>query len=224
MRLVQILDSLLSERLESLQSSSMFKTGLLLAHSGSQADTILHLIPTPSSDEDGGAAGSVDASWMVAHADAVSHMLPGGVAVLGAYLFSPSAKFSALEAQLRPVLAAALKRLKGVEEAQAVLLLLPTDARKASARVLASDSPSMRPLELKTTSTPPQVKPAGHIRARLLSLHAPQSLHLLASSREAEIPFCPVPAQLTFPSTLRRPCAPATAALSQHACLSPCCS
>jgi len=157
-RAVLILDSLLSEKLESLQKSSTFETGLIIAQVGSQADTVLRLIPTPSNDEDGVVSGGVDASWMVAHADAVSHMLPGGIAVLGAYLFSPSAKFSALEAKMRPVLASALKQLKGVDEAQALLLLLPTDARKASARVLATNSPNVKPLELKTTSTALQVR------------------------------------------------------------------
>lgn len=206
MRRVQILDSLLSERLESLQSSSTFETGLLLAQNGSQADTVLHLIPTPSSDEDGSVPGSVDASWMMTHADAVSHMLPGGIAVLGAYLFSPCAKFPALEVKLRPVLAAALKRLNGVDEAQAVLLLLPTDARKASARVLAANSPSMKPLELNTISTPPQVS-------------------LRAGPRQSELPFCPLedelwsrsPRPARHPLSLHvAPCTPARGAWSSH--------
>ena len=59
---------------------------------------------------------------------------------------------------MRPVLSSALKRLKGIDEAQALLLFLPTDARKASARVFAAKSPTCKPLELKTTSTAPQVR------------------------------------------------------------------
>jgi hypothetical protein len=168
-RLVQILDSLLSERLESLQKTSDFETGLLLAQTGSQCDTVLCFVPTPSSDDEaGGAAVSVDSSWMVTHAEAVAHMLPGGVAVIGAYLFSPSGKFSALEAKMRPVLSAALRQLRGVEEAQALLLLLPSDARKASARVFAASSTSLKPLELKTTSMPPQVRLPPRCRAPAL--------------------------------------------------------
>ena len=153
-RALAIQASLLSDHLESLQRRSTLETGLLLAHVGAQADAVLHFVPTPSQDD---GAPQVDASWMVTHAEAVSHMLPGGIAVVGAYLFSPSGAFASHEAKLRPVLAAALKRLREADGTQSLLMLLPSDARKATARALVAGSASLKPIELKTTISPPRL-------------------------------------------------------------------
>jgi hypothetical protein len=164
-RTVTAEESLVASKHEVLQRTKAFETGLVLAHVGCKADTLLRFAPTP--EEEGGfmfKKGEVDAKWMLQHAELVTHMLPGGVSAIGCYAFAPGAKLAKLEASLQPVVAFLAKRIQGLrpETRQAVLLLLPSDAKKVSAKALSVGSDGavinrLSPLELKLMPSPPQV-------------------------------------------------------------------
>ena len=151
-------DKLVTERLTALQRSRTFETGLLIAHLGVKGDTLLHLAPTPQ-DEDSLPPSSVDSDWMAEHATQVSRMLPGGIAVIGCYTFAATAKLSAIEAKLQPMLASLVRRLPAaVTDRQAVLLQLPSDSKKVSCRALAVGSSRLQPVDLKSTHASPQAR------------------------------------------------------------------
>ena len=154
-------DSLITKKHEGLQRSKTFETGLVLAHIGGKSDALLHFAPTP--EEEGGFTfkkGAVDAEWMVQHAELVARMLPAGIAVVGCYAFAANAKLSKMESSLQPVLNFLAKRINGIgpESRQAVLLMLPSDAKKVSCRVLDAGSSRPSPVELKLVHAPPQVR------------------------------------------------------------------
>ena len=163
-RAISAEEALLTSTHEKLQRSKAFETGLVLAHVGGKADVLLRFAPTP--EEDGVYTfkkGEVDAKWMVQHAELVAHMLPGGIAVIGCYAFAPNAKLAKLEAALQPVLSFLAKRIQGVrpDSKQALLLLLPSDAKKVSAKTLSVGTDGavasrLSPIELKLAKeTPP---------------------------------------------------------------------
>ena len=154
-RAVSVDDGLL-ERHSQLQRTKAFESGLLLAQVGSKGDTLLRLVPTPEQDDC--KASTVDADWMLEHAVQVSRMLPGGVVVMGCYVFAPTAKFVPYESRLQAVLGAIAKRLpQSMSEPQSVLLLLPTDSKKPSCRACSAATARLQPIELKTTPVPPQL-------------------------------------------------------------------
>ena len=97
-RVTSIEEKLLTTRLESLQRTTTFQSGLVVAQVGSKADTVLLLAPTP--EQEGAKPGVLDVDWMLEHAAQVARMLPGGVAVLGCYLFAPGTKLTKSEATL----------------------------------------------------------------------------------------------------------------------------
>ena len=150
-------DALLGHH-EKLQRTKSFETGLLLAQAGAKADTLLRFVPTPEQEE-GVKAVAVDPDWMLEHAVQVSRMLPGGVVVLGCYVFAPNAKLAPQEAKLQQVLHAIAKRLPpSVSEPHAVLLLLPSDAKKVVCKSCAAAPPvRLQPLDLKTSPKPPEL-------------------------------------------------------------------
>ena len=80
------------DRLDELHKSRHRASGLLLA-SHAPAPNITHLLrllptPTTSDDDDVDTKAVVpDAPWMRAHADMAAKMLPGGVYLVGAYVF-----------------------------------------------------------------------------------------------------------------------------------------
>ena len=154
MRTLNISDQLLASSLESKQRTKTFETGLLIAHHGAKVDTILRLVPTPSADSKS-AATTLDADWMLAHAAQVSRMLPGGIVVLGVYVFAPNAKLSSMEPKLQQLLGSLLKQLPAAgPESNPAALLLPTDAKKASCKALLPPGAArLQPLEIKTTRT-----------------------------------------------------------------------
>ena len=135
--------------------SKTFETGLLLAQVGGKADALLRFVPTPEQD-DGKPPSAVDASWMLEHAAQVARMLPGGIAVLGCYVFATNAKLAKVEAALQPMLATLAKRLDpSVAERQSLLLLLPSDAKKTTCRALPAGAARLQPMELKSLNAPP---------------------------------------------------------------------
>ena len=150
-------DALLGHH-EKLQRTKSFETGLLLAQAGAKADTLLRFVPTPEQEE-GVKAVAVDPDWMLEHAVQVSRMLPGGVVVLGCYVFASNAKLAPQEAKLQQVLHAIAKRLPpSVSEPHAVLLLLPSDAKKVVCKSCAAAPPvRLQPLDLKTSPKPPEL-------------------------------------------------------------------
>ena len=155
-RTLNIDDALLG-RHEELQRTKAFESGLLLAQVGGKTDTLLRFVPTPD-QEDAVDKNQLDTEWTLAHAEQVARMLPGGVAVLGCYVFASNTKLAPLEAKLQPVLHALAKRLPvSVSEPQSVLLLLPSDAKKPSCRACGTATPKLTPLELKPTHAPPQL-------------------------------------------------------------------
>ena len=106
------------DRLDELHKSRHRASGLLLA-SHAPAPNITHLLrllptPTTSDDDDVDTKAVVpDAPWMRAHADMAAKMLPGGVYLVGAYVFTSSRDVTQAEAALRPMLATMLKALAG---------------------------------------------------------------------------------------------------------------
>jgi hypothetical protein len=163
-RTVTVEESLLTQRHEGLQRTTKFQTGLLLAHVGSKADMLLHLVPTPVADGKEQKEG-IDVDWMAQHAKQVAQMLPGGIAVYGAYVFAAGAKLSKLETALQPVLSMLSKRVnglssdaEGISDRQAVLLQLPSDAKKPLCRVLVHGAARLQPIELKMAREAPQLR------------------------------------------------------------------
>lgn len=156
-RTTTIEEKMLESELMWLQKKTAFQTGLVVGQIGSKTDTVLHLAPTPEQD---GKASAVDANWMANHAKQVAQMLPGGIAVLGCYVFAPGAKLTKSEATLTPMLATLAKRLDAsIPDRQAVLLLLPSDAKKATCKALpAAATAKLQPLELKLDKAPAQVR------------------------------------------------------------------
>lgn len=156
-RTLSIDDTLLGHH-EKLQRTKSFETGLLLAQAGAKADTLVRFVPTPEQEE-GVKAVVVDPDWMLEHAVQVSRMLPGGVVVLGCYVFASNAKLAPQEAKLQQVLHAIAKRLPpSVSEPHAVLLLLPSDAKKVVCKSCAAAPPvRLQPLDLKTSPKPPEL-------------------------------------------------------------------
>ena len=137
---------------EALQRSKRCDAGLLVALLGSKSDTLLRLIPAPA--DEGVAPNTVDPSWVLEHGKQVARMLPGGVGVLGCYVFAPTADLSGHEAKLQPVLASLAKLLPAPSgEAHAALLLLPSDAKKATCRS-ARRSSSRRSSRIRRRSRP----------------------------------------------------------------------
>lgn len=156
-RTCTIEERLLTSRLESLQKTKNFETGLIIGSVGSKADALLHFVSTP--EQESSKPGVIDANWMLEHAAQVARMLPGGVAVLGCYVFAAQAKLAKSEATLLPMLATVAKRLDAsLTERQAVLVLLPSDAKKATCRALTVASPGKaQPVELKLEKAPPSL-------------------------------------------------------------------
>ena len=150
-------EKIVTGRHEALQRSKNFETGLLVAQVGGKLDTLLHFAPTP--EQEGGQAGVLDAEWMLEHAAQVARMLPGGLAVIGCYLFAAGSKKVTSEATLLPLLSTLAKRLDpSVAERQALLLLMPSDAKKVTCRALSAAAPTkMQPFELKMSHAPPQL-------------------------------------------------------------------
>jgi hypothetical protein len=152
-------ERLVTEHHESLQKSKTLETGLLVGQVGGKADALLRLVPTPPQEDAAGGA-TIDAKWMLQHAAQVARMLPGGIAVMGCYVFAANAKLAKVESMLQSTLAAIAKRLDAsVAERQALLLLMPSDAKKTTCRALAAGAGArVQPFELKTSATPPQVR------------------------------------------------------------------
>ena len=161
-RAISAEEALLTSTHEKLQRSKAFETGLVLAHVGGKADA-LRFAPTPEEDGVYTFKKVRSTQWMVQHAELVAHMLPGGIAVIGCYAFAPNAKLAKLEAALQPVLSFLAKRIQGVrpDSKQALLLLLPSDAKKVSAKTLSVGTDGavasrLSPIELKLAKeTPP---------------------------------------------------------------------
>ena len=153
---VSIEEALLTRTHEELQRRSKFETGLLVGLQGAKADTLLRIVPTPA--EDDAPAATLAVEWILQHAAQVAKMLPGGVVVVGVYVLAPTAKLSALEPKLLPLLDKLSKRLPAdaisKAERQAVLLQLPTDSRKASCRAATPGAAKLAPVELKTSHAP----------------------------------------------------------------------
>ena len=153
-------ERLLTSRHETLQRSKPFETGILIAQVGPKVDTLLRFVPTP--EQEGSPAGTLDANWILEHAMQVSRMVPGGVAVLGCYAFAATAKLSSIETKLQPVLSKLAKQLPAsASERQAVLLSLPSDAKKVACRALPIGATRLQPIEIKALPSAPQVGAAA---------------------------------------------------------------
>ena len=75
--LAQLHEQFQRER-KNFSTAGHFETGLVLAHVGTKADTILGWVRTPALEAKH-KAKSIDVEWMVQHAKQVSTMLPGGI-------------------------------------------------------------------------------------------------------------------------------------------------
>ena len=165
-RPVVVEEALITSKHEGLQRTTDFETGLLFAQVSQKVDTLLHFAPTP--EEDDGftfSSGQVDAKWMMRHAELVARMLPGGISVIGCYAFAPGATLTRLEATLHPVVTFLAKCTQGIcpETKQALVLLLPSDAKRVSAKAMSvggygAVGNRLSPLELKLVPSPPQVR------------------------------------------------------------------
>ena len=178
---VSVAEDLLTPKHEALQAKRSIESGLLLAQLSPKGASLVRFLPTPPQEE--GKPASVDAGWMRSHAEQVERMLPGGLAVVGAYVSAPGAKLAALEAKVQPLLTtlqAQQQRLVGGEPREAVLLLLPADSKKASCKTLAVGGARLQPTELKTARAAPQL----HCFTTDVQLDFTMQLHGGAPQRE----------------------------------------
>ena len=178
---LSVAEDLLTPKHEALQAKRSIESGLLLAQLSPKGATLVRFLPTPPQEE--GKPASVDAGWMRSHAEQVERMLPGGLAVVGAYVSAPGAKLAALEAKVQPLLTtlqAQQQRLVGGEPREAVLLLLPADSKKASCKTLAVGGARLQPTELKTARAAPQL----HCFTTDVQLDFTMQLHGGAPQRE----------------------------------------
>ncbi|GBF96061.1 hypothetical protein Rsub_08937 [Raphidocelis subcapitata] len=108
----------------------------------------------------GAATVALEADWVAEHARQVARMLPGGLEVLGLYLFAPEAAWAPAAAQLCAALATIAADAdaagRGAGAGERALLLLQVDAatRKMTARAAPSSPPpapsALRVVELRT--------------------------------------------------------------------------
>ncbi|KAK9836994.1 hypothetical protein WJX81_005271 [Elliptochloris bilobata] len=153
-----------------LQARAPAQVGLLLGRLGvGQRDFIFHLIKTPSFEDGeepitvresgppfvkkGGKARTASAvvsvkdDWLAEHVSQVARMLPGGVDVVGLYVFCSEAAY----ARAAPQLCRALDQVPTSEAAPGDLLLLhiSSETRKLMARVYARGAGGLRVCEAK---------------------------------------------------------------------------
>ena len=91
-----------SDIVESLQASLFaskcpFQIGLIVGRMTSARDYILSLLPTPAPETDDGKPGEpfsgwsdLDEGWVIDHAKLISRLMPGGLMVMGIYVFAPA--------------------------------------------------------------------------------------------------------------------------------------
>eukprot|EP00873_Tetraselmis_striata_P025484 jgi/Tetstr1/445748/TSEL_033396.t1 len=143
-----------------LAARKSVEVGLLLGRLGSGAkDYVLTLIRAPDNDgapaatcNEAAAAGKakkgaskpaaatieLDDMWVVEHARQVGRMLPGGIAVVGLYLFGPEAGFRQASRELASV----------AVESDALLLHADSNSRKIVVKVATADG-ALQPADLK---------------------------------------------------------------------------
>mmetsp|Transcript_13257 Transcript_13257/g.32400 ORF Transcript_13257/g.32400 Transcript_13257/m.32400 type:complete len:471 (+) Transcript_13257:153-1565(+) len=110
MRVVAIDSSLLEATQARLfAAKKTFETGLILGRLSQARDHVVALVPTAEDPEGESAKGwdNLDDGWIVEHAKEVSRMMPGGISVVGMYVFCPAdqaqSKASLIHAMLRKV-------------------------------------------------------------------------------------------------------------------------
>jgi hypothetical protein len=91
-----------SDVVEALQTSLFtskcpFQIGLMVGRMTSSKDYVLSLLPTPAPETEDGKPGvpfsgwsDLDEGWVVDHAKLISRLMPGGLMVMGIYVFAPS--------------------------------------------------------------------------------------------------------------------------------------
>lgn len=133
---------------EGLLKKCTFEIGLVTGCGSQSRTTILRLMRTPDPDGAGPpkAVSALDVEWVAEHARQVSYALPGGVSVLGFYVFCKGADAAAAEAALGAQLSTMAGKLGG---SPAVLLLLPTDSRRATCRSTSAGAQKLTVAELK---------------------------------------------------------------------------
>eukprot|EP00965_Chrysotila_dentata_P195244 6176883-Pleurochrysis_carterae.AAC.1 len=124
--------------------------GVLLGARTGQSTTVLRMVRTPDGME------LLDTAWHAAHAKTLDAMTPGGIEVCGAFVFGTSAKLASLESKAIALLAA-IGKMHGDNLQGPMLLLLPSDAKKPTWKVIASSGNRLQPLDVKLTSSMPQV-------------------------------------------------------------------
>eukprot|EP00873_Tetraselmis_striata_P012465 jgi/Tetstr1/432729/TSEL_022095.t1 len=160
-----------------LAARKSVEVGLLLGRLGSGAkDYVLTLIRAPDNDgvpaatcSEAPAAGKakkgaskpaaatieLDDMWVVEHARQVGRMLPGGIAVVGLYLFGPEAGFRQASRELASVAVESVGVAAGADDAarnnagqDALLLHADSNSRKIVVKVATADG-ALQPADLK---------------------------------------------------------------------------
>ena len=171
----------LESKVKILRTKTIAEVGLVLGlcSSGSTTsrDLVLELVATPLQEDffstKGQSSGSnakkkgktsttssqeqlvvqLDNDWIGEHASQIDRMLPGGVTVLGIYVFLPEATFKASSAstQILTALKLVAKLTYGTERKHMIVLHLDSTSRKMSAKTLPLDGSgqTFSPCELK---------------------------------------------------------------------------
>lgn len=128
-----VYDELINSSLAKCAASQKPHCGLLIGSSTSQRDIIIHITPTPDKEEFDRENDNVldddrnknekskpskkfkeyelDEAWICQHARQVTRMLPGGLDVLGIYIYGPSELATKNTANLRQILFAMFKSI-----------------------------------------------------------------------------------------------------------------
>lgn len=150
-------DELFNRHFIDLQRLKTFEVGLIISLHGAKSDTIVRFIRSPDIEE-GQANMVITPEWVLEHAAQVSKMLSGGLVVLGVYVLAPTSKLSSYESKLLSIVSILAQRVPDSTGKQAVVLQLPTDARKPVCRTLEHGVHKLQPAELKMFSGPLQVR------------------------------------------------------------------
>lgn len=142
-----------------LQQRIALEVGVLVGRLGTSRDHILFLVKTPAQDgeqpvaaEDGVASMSAVTlrnEWISEHAAQVTRMLPGGIAVMGAYLLASEKAFTGAA----PQLCGLAKALRAEAGDDSLLLHIDAATGKTSLKEYAGGAPSgaagLKPVELR---------------------------------------------------------------------------